>query len=112
MPDHLRDDDPVEQPGLSDVDVGRIADALERRMLRSPQIYAPPVISGRSPRHVDLNDLIGTKEAAHLVGRHERTILRWMHIFDISEVVVGTKFISRSKLLAHAAWHKGNDAEL
>jgi hypothetical protein len=101
---------PDGQLALSEADAERIVDAMQRRV---PQLFRPepsPTISEVSPRHVDLDDLIGAKEGAHLVGKHERTIHRWQNEFDICEIVAGAKVISRKKLLAHAARHQdGNN---
>ena len=94
--------------GISDADVARIADELERRVLGLFRPVPAPMPEV-SPRHVDLDDLIGPKEAAALVGRHEKTIHRWMRDFDISFVVAGTKCISHRKLLAHVSRNNGEN---
>lgn len=96
---------------LDDATVEAIADAFQRRM---PQLFRPdpgPTESEVAPHHVDLDDLIGAKEAGHIVGKHERTMHRWQNDYDISEVVAGAKVISRRKLLAHAARHLDDDPE-
>jgi hypothetical protein len=99
---------PTEQPVLSDADVERIVDALDRRMLS--RTYPVPVPAPEvSPRLVEPDDLIGPKDAAYLAGRHEKTIQRWQNDHDISVVVVGTKFISRRKLLAYLARRQDAD---
>jgi hypothetical protein len=109
MPDHLPDD--IEKIGLSDIDIRRIADALVCRMIKHSQDDAPPATLSEPPQQVALHDLCGIKEAAHLANRNERTIQRWLLTLDISEVVVGTLFVSRPKLLAHIVRHKRSDGE-
>jgi hypothetical protein len=103
MPKPRRGDNWTKEIVLNDASVETIVDAIQRRM---PQLFRPdpgPKVSEVLPRHVDLDDLIGAKEGGHLVGRHERTIHRWQNDYDISEVVAGTKILSRRKLLTHAA---------
>jgi hypothetical protein len=112
MPNPRRGDNGTKEIALDDTTVEAIADAFQRRM---PQLFRPdpgPTVSEVPPHHIDLDDLIGAKEAAHLVGKHERTMHRWQNDYDISEVVAGTKVISRRKLLAHAAFHRDDDPEV
>jgi len=86
MPKPRRGDNLTKEIVLNDVTVEAIADAIQRRMPQLFQADPGPTVPEAVLRHADLNDLIGAKEGAHLVGRHERTIHRWQKDYDISEV--------------------------
>jgi hypothetical protein len=102
MPKPRRGNNSTKQLDLSDSAVVRIADELERRiwkLLRPDPTPTPEV----SPRHIDLDDLLTPQKAAHLYGKSDQTIYRWITRFDISECIAGTVLISRRKLDAHLA---------
>jgi hypothetical protein len=120
MPKPRRDDpvDPPEAiewgaaayvPQIADDDVQRIADEIERRFLRIFRPAPIPPMPDSSANKIDPNDLLTPQQAAHIAGKSDQTIHRWVGQFDISETIAGTTFISRRKLEAHLAHRDGRD---
>lgn len=96
----------IVQPALSEADVERVADALERRMTKYFRPYSVSAMPEVSPRHIDRADLITPQQAAYLYGKSDQTIYRWINQFDISECIAGTEFVSCRKMDAHLARHR------
>jgi hypothetical protein len=86
-----------------DVLVMRIADEVERRVLR---ILRPePVVQAARP--IDADDCLTFKQAAHIVRKSDESVRRRSKQFDFTIIVGGATFISRRKLDAHLASHPG-----
>jgi hypothetical protein len=100
MPNPRRGD---KQIMLSDSVVVRIADEVERRIQRLLRPDPAPAIPEEAPRHIDEDDLLTPQQAAHLSGKSDQTIYRWIAQFDISICIAGTTFVSRRKLEEHFA---------
>ena len=98
------------QSVLSDSAVVRIADEVERRILRLLQPHPASTNPVAPPHHIDLDDLLTPQQAAHLYGKSDQTIYRWINQFDISECIAGTTLVSRHKIEAHLARRRGRGA--
>jgi len=96
-----------DQSVLSDSAVVRIADEVERRILRVLQPNPASTSPVASPRQIDLNDLLTPQQAAHFYGKSDQTIYRWIIQFDISECIAGIPLVSRRKIEAHLARRAG-----
>ena len=100
MPNPRRAD---KQLMLSDSAFVRIADEVERRILNLLRPDPVPATPEEPPRHIDQDDLLTPQQAAHLIGKSDQTIYRWIAQFDIGICITGTTFVSRRKLEAHLA---------
>jgi hypothetical protein len=99
----------VTRSGLCDSDVVRIADEVETRILKLWRPDPALAIPEGLPRHIDPDDLLTPQQAAHLIGKSDQTIYRWIPLFDISICIAGTVFVSRRKFQAHLARRSGHN---
>jgi len=101
MPKPRRGNNLTKEIVLSDAAIVRIADEVERRIIKVLLPEPAPTTDGPKSHHIDLDDLLTPQRAAHLYGVSDQTIYRWIAQFDISECIAGTTLVSRRKLDAH-----------
>jgi hypothetical protein len=107
MPKPRRGDNLNKEIVLSNAAIVRIADELERRLLKVLLPEPAPAIDGPKSHHIDQDDLLTPQRAAHLYRVSDQTIYRWIAQFDISECIAGTTLVSRRKIEAHLARRRG-----
>jgi hypothetical protein len=103
MPNPRRGANWTNETVLSESAFVRIADVVERRLLKHLQPATASGLPEEPPRHIDQDDLMTPQQAAHLIGKSDQTIYRWIAQFGIGIRIAGTTFVSRRKLEAHFA---------